>query len=68
MLVLRRGLEFGDLTDAFGNSLSEEQLGTHLQVLWVFKEPESYHSFLTCAELILTEDLWETEQRQINRC
>lgn len=55
VLVLRQGLQFGDLSDAFGNSVSKQQLGSHFEVLRMLDELESCHCFLTCAQLLLTQ-------------
>ena len=52
-LVLGDGLQLGDLADALGHALSEEQLGPHLEVLWVLDEAEAHHRLLSCSQLIL---------------
>lgn len=52
-LVLGDGLQLGDLADALGHALSEEQLGPHLKVLWVLDEPEAHHRLLSRPQLVL---------------
>lgn len=47
------GLHISDMADALGDTLPEQQLGAHLQVLWVFQEAETYHRLLPCPQLIL---------------
>lgn len=49
------GLHISDMADALGDTLPEEQLGTHLQVLWVFQEAEAYHCLLPCSQLVLQQ-------------
>ena len=49
------GLHIGDMADAFGDTLPEQQLGAHLQVLWVFQEAETYHCLLPCPQLVLQQ-------------
>lgn len=45
--------EAGDVADALGHALPEEQLGAHAEVLGVFNEAEADHSPLSCAQLLL---------------
>lgn len=49
------GLHISDMADALGDTLPEQQLGTHLQVLWVFQEAETYHCLLPCPQLVLQQ-------------
>ena len=49
------GLHIGDMADALGDTLPEQQLGAHLQVLWVFQEAETYHCLLPCPQLVLQQ-------------
>lgn len=47
------GLHISDMADALGDTFPEQQLGAHLQVLWVFQEAETDHRLLPCPQLIL---------------
>lgn len=51
--VLGDGLQLGDVADAFGHALSEEQLSSHLQVFWVLEELEHDNCFFPCPQLLL---------------
>lgn len=49
------GLHIRDVANALGDTLPEQQLGAHLQVLWVFQEAETYHGLLPCSQLVLQQ-------------
>lgn len=53
VVVLGRRQQAGDVADAFGDALSEEQLGAQPQVLGVFDEAESNHGSLSSSQLVL---------------
>lgn len=55
VVVLGGGQQAGDVADAFGDALPEEQLGAQSQVLGVFDEAEANHGALTGAQLILQQ-------------
>lgn len=48
-------LEVGDVPNTFGDSFTEQQLGTNLQVFRMFDEPETNDSLLPCPQLVLRE-------------
>lgn len=61
VLVLRgRGQQTGDVANAFGHTLPEQQLGTESQVLGVLYEAETDHGMLAGAQVLLqqTEGAW----------
>lgn len=53
-MILGGGQQAGDVSDAFGNALPEEQLGAQSQVLWMFDEAETDDGSLTCTQLVLS--------------
>ena len=53
VVVLGRGQQAGDVADAFGDALPEEQLGAQAQVLGVFDEAETDHGALAGAQHVL---------------
>lgn len=53
VVVLGRGQQAGNVADAFGDALPEEQLGAQTQVLGVFDEAEADHGALAGAQLVL---------------
>lgn len=53
VLVLGGGQQAGDVADALGDPLPEEQLGPQPQVLRVFDEAESNHRSLAGPQLVL---------------
>lgn len=53
VVVLGGGQQAGDVADAFGDALPEEQLGAQPQVLGVFDEAEANHGSLACTQLVL---------------
>ena len=53
VVVLGGGQQAGDVANAFGDALPEEQLGSQSQVLRVFDEAEADHGSLTCTQLVL---------------
>lgn len=55
VLVLGGGQQVGDVADAFGDALSEQQLGAEPQVLRVFDEAEEDDSALASAKLFLQQ-------------
>lgn len=55
VLVLERLQQAADVTDAFGDPLPEQKLGTKSQVLGMFDETETDHSSLTGTELLLQD-------------
>lgn len=55
VLVLGGGQQAGDVADAFGYALSEQQLGAEPQVLRVFDEAEEDDSALASAKLYLQQ-------------
>lgn len=56
VVVLRGGQEPGDVADAFGDALSEKQLGAQPEVLWVFDEAEADDSPFARTQLLLQPD------------
>ena len=52
-LVLADGLQLCDVADTFGHALSEEHIGSHLQIFWVLDEFEANHCFFSCSQLLL---------------
>lgn len=59
-------MKVGDMPNTFGDSFPEEQLGSDLQVLRVFDEPETNDSLLPCSQLVLRErqDNWSPQYKQ----
>lgn len=55
VLVLGGGQQAGDVADAFGDALSEQQFGAEPQVLRVFDEAEQDDSSLAGAKLFLQQ-------------
>lgn len=55
VVVVRGGQQAGDVPDAFGDALPEEQLGAKSQVLRVFDEAEAHHGALAGAQLVLRQ-------------
>lgn len=53
VVVLGRRQQAGDVADAFGDALPEEQLGAEPQVLGVFDEVEANHGSLARTQLVL---------------
>lgn len=53
VVVLGWRQQAGDVADTFGDTLSEEQLGTQSQVLGVFDEAESNYGSLSGTQLVL---------------
>lgn len=56
VVVLGGGQQAGDVANAFGDALPEEQLGSQSQVLRVFDEAEADHGSLTCTQLVLQRE------------
>lgn len=46
-------MEVGDMPNAFGDSFTEKQLGSDLQVFRMLDESETDHGLLSCPQLIL---------------
>lgn len=55
VLILGVGQQAGDVADAFGDALPEEQLGAQSQVLRVLDEAETNHGSLARTQLLLRE-------------
>lgn len=55
VVILGGGQQAGDVADAFGDALPEEQLGAQAQVLGVFDEAETNDGPLACAQLLLQQ-------------
>ena len=52
-MVVGGWLQLGDVADALGHALAEQQLGPHLQVLRVLDELEAHHRLLARPQLLL---------------
>lgn len=55
IVVLGGGQQAGDVANAFGDALPEEQLGAQSQVLGVFDEAEANHGALAGTQLVLRQ-------------
>lgn len=66
VVVLGGGQEAVDVADAFGHPLSEEQLGTHTEVLRVLDEAEAHHSPFPCTQLLLQAKTGKSTQKQVS--
>lgn len=64
VMVLGGGQQAGDVADAFGDALPEEQLGAQSQVLGVFDEAEANHGSLACTQLVLQQ----REREEVTCC
>lgn len=63
VMVLGGGQQAGDMADAFGDALPEEQLGTQSQILGVFDEAEANHGSLARTQLVLQQRVVVTHKQ-----
>lgn len=43
------------MSNTFGNSFTEQELGSYLQILRMFNESETDHSLFSCPQLVLNK-------------